>query len=77
MSGCVMLDAEWEYCDKPAAWRPANIPMRPEEWFCREHAVLIAEREGVYGIYSRDRQDVVEEIPARPTPTDDRTRTDG
>lgn len=51
-----------DYCDKKVGWRPANIPLAPFEWFCREHAVEIARREGVYGVYSMDRRDVVEEV---------------
>lgn len=63
--GCLMYDDDKDdYCGKPAEWRPANIPMAPFEWFCREHAVEIAQREGVYGVYHVHRKDVVEEIDA-------------
>ena len=59
--GCTILVND-DYCDKPAEWRPANIPMAFGEWFCREHAVQIAQQEGVFGVYNRNSRDVVEEL---------------
>lgn len=51
------------FCKRGGHWRPANIPMRSEDWFCKHHARKIAEREGVYGIYRIDDQSYVEELP--------------
>ena len=61
--GCLMLVGD-DYCDGPAAWRPVAIPMARYEWFCRDHAVQIAQREGVYGVYNVHSKDVVEEVAA-------------
>lgn len=58
-----------DYCDKPAEWRPANLAMPPFTWFCREHAVMIAEQTGMHGIYHVHRKDVVEEISLTPDAT--------
>lgn len=51
------------FCKRPGHWRPANIPMMPDEWFCKFHARQIAQREGMYGIYRIDNLMHVEELP--------------
>lgn len=48
-----LLDSD-ELCRRPALWRPANLPMAKDEWYCRQHAVEIADRVGTYGIYQQD-----------------------
>jgi hypothetical protein len=62
--GCVFLTDNDDLCgDLGNHWRPANIPVAKFEWFCRAHAIQIAQEAGVYGIYNINSRDVVEEIP--------------
>lgn len=61
MTCSMYLDTD-EFCDRLGVWRPANIPMTSDEWFCKQHAVFLARREGMYGVYHRDRRAFVEEL---------------
>lgn len=59
---CAMyLASTDDYCKRKPAWRPANIAMIANEWFCKPHARDIAVAEGTWGVYRSGER--VEEIP--------------